>query len=226
MRTIHIALMGAEGEHGYRPICQQTVELGEKDPCDALSLVRRCKGGVRKHVPDRFRTCTDPRDLDAARAWGYERVYVGDNGYVLWTSSATQRSTPDPDYAWWLRPHDVKAIREAYLKPPITDQPDTRTEHPHRRTDGMTYQLEDKEKIKNRCAELLSEHGIVCAETVRVVLSIHGDSLDTLNDILEHETGENDIMDYFADELEAAGLVSRADEQEDDDDEDTGSDEQ
>ena len=88
----------------------------------------------------------------------------------------------------------------------------------------MTYHLEDREKIKNRCAELLSERGIVCKETVRVVLGIHGDSLDTLNDILEHETGENDIMDYFADELEAEGLVSRADEREEND-EDTGSDE-
>lgn len=224
MSMIYVALMGAEGENGYRPIMQGSHPIPGAAPFLPLAFLRTYFRKSKRYCPTEIKPC-DCRVADAALAWGYGYACQGDNGYVFWLSEGTRpRTTPDLRYAWWLKPHEVKAIREKYLKPPVEDQPDTRTEHPHRRTDGMTYQLEDKEKIKNRCAELLSERGIVCAETVRVVLGIHGDSLDTLNDILEHETGENDIMDYFADELEAAGLVSRDDEQEDDD-EDTGSDE-
>lgn len=82
----------------------------------------------------------------------------------------------------------------------------------------MTYRVEDTDRIKDTCARLLSEHGIVCDETVRVVLGLNGSTIDTLNDILEHETGENDVMDYFADELEAAGLVRLDDDNEDKED--------
>lgn len=225
MRTLYIALLGADGADGYKPLHPKAVTVPDGTGLSVLAAIQSCGIRLGGHAPHKITEERDADYLKAAKAWGYEHVWNSDTGPCFLTSTTAPRTTtPDPDYAWWLKPHEVRAIREKYLKPPAEDNPDTRTEHPHRRTDGMTYRLEDREKIKNRCAELLSERGIVCEETVRVVLSIHGDSLDTLNDILEHETGENDIMDYFADELEAAGLVSRADEQEDDD-EDTGSDE-
>lgn len=78
----------------------------------------------------------------------------------------------------------------------------------------MTYALDDKDKIKNRCAELLAEHGIVSEQTVTVVCNINGYSLETLNDILYVTTGERDVIDFFARELEAEGLVNTEDEDE------------
>lgn len=80
----------------------------------------------------------------------------------------------------------------------------------------MTYAISNQEKITNRCAALLSERGIASSETVDTVCGICGSSLGTLNDILYYKTGENDVLDYFEDELVAEGLAEHDNEDEDD----------
>lgn len=86
----------------------------------------------------------------------------------------------------------------------------------------MTYLPENYDKIQNRCYTLLSEHGIASEEAVELVCGINGSSFDTLNDILEYKTGENDVMAYFEDELVAEGLAEHDDEYEDDEEDTDG----
>ena len=83
----------------------------------------------------------------------------------------------------------------------------------------MTYLPKNYDKILNRCYTLLSERGIASDESVELVCGINGISFDTLNDILEYKTGENDVMSYFEDELVAEGLAEHDDEYEDEEEE-------
>ena len=84
----------------------------------------------------------------------------------------------------------------------------------------MTCLPKNHDKILNRCYTLLSERGIASEESVELVCGINGRSFDTLNDILEYKTGNNDVMTYFEDDLVAEGLAEH-DEEYEDDEEDT-----
>ena len=86
----------------------------------------------------------------------------------------------------------------------------------------MTYLPKNDDKILNRCYTLLSERGIASEESVELVCGINGSSLDTLNDILEYKTGDNDVMTYFEDDLVAEGLAEHEDEYEDDEEDTDG----
>lgn len=211
MRTVYVALMGAEGSDGYRPIYKETVNIPDGAGLSVVASLHACQGRISKFAPTKLliREGNDSRTARAAKAWGYSAAYYADNGYTFWYGDGKPRTEPDPDLAWWLKPKEAEAVRTRYIKSPVEGKPDTAERHEVVRPDGLRYWTEDSDEIRDRCCALLKARCGASEPTVKMVLDINGYSLDTLNDMLYSLTGETEVLEYFEDDLVASGLLRR-----------------